>query len=269
MSVLFSISACRSNTGLHRAYDQCHACRTPLTQEDKQRASFEHGVSCLHCIDAHDDADRTVFVSAKANTPVERTRASPYWQGGAALTSVTKRARIAGAVQFQAVPYECARMALGVAGIACELREVLLRDKPAEMLALSEKGTVPVLHLPNGQVIDESLDVMHWALAQHDPLGWLDAPDLQSWVTLFDETFKHHLDRYKYASRYDGADAKTHRSAARDVLVELEPHLEEGWIGGVQPRFPILRYCRLCANTGLLIRSGLTINWVCQMCKNG
>ena len=139
---------------------------------------------------------------------------------------------------FRRCPYAMrARMALGVAGIVCELREVLLRDKPAEMLALSQKGTVPVLHLPNGQVIDESLDVMHWALAQHDPLGWLDAPDLQSWVTLFDETFKHHLDRYKYASRYDGADAKTHRSAARDVLVELEPHLEEGWIGGVQPSF--------------------------------
>ena len=101
-----------------------------------------------------------------------------------------------------------ARMALGVAGIACELREVLLRDKPAEMLALSEKGTVPVLHLSDGRVIDESLDVMHWALAHHDPLDWLDAPDLDSWVALFDDTFKHHLDRYKYASRYDGAEAK-------------------------------------------------------------
>ena len=130
-----------------------------------------------------------------------------------------------------------ARMALGVAGIACELREVHLRDKPEEMLALSEKATVPVLHLSDGRVIDESFDVMHWALAHHDPLDWLAAPDLDSWVSLFDDTFKHHLDRYKYASRYDGAEAKTHRLAARDVLVELEPHLEKGWIGGVQPSF--------------------------------
>ncbi|MEC7594445.1 MAG: glutathione S-transferase N-terminal domain-containing protein, partial [Pseudomonadota bacterium] len=126
-----------------------------------------------------------------------------------------------------------ARMALGVAGIACELREVHLRDKPMEMLALSEKGTVPVLHLSDGRVIDESLDVMHWALAHHDPLDWLDTLDLDGWVALFDDTFKYHLDRYKYASRFDGAEAKTHRTAARDVLAELEPHLEKGWIGGV------------------------------------
>ena len=130
-----------------------------------------------------------------------------------------------------------ARMALGVAGIACELREVFLRDKPTEMLALSQKGTVPVLHLPCGRVIDESLDVMHWALAQHDPFGWLGVPDPQSWVALFDDIFKHHLDRYKYASRYDDADAKAHRSAARDVLAELEPHLKNGWIGGARLGF--------------------------------
>ena len=139
---------------------------------------------------------------------------------------------------FRRCPYAIrARMALLVAGIACELREVLLRDKPPEMLALSKKATVPILHLSDDRVIDESLDVMHWALAHHDPLDWLDAPASQSWVTLFDNTFKHHLDRYKYASRYDGADAKTHRAVARDVLAELEPHLEKGWIGGVQPSF--------------------------------
>ena len=139
---------------------------------------------------------------------------------------------------FRRCPYAMrARMGLGVAGIACELREVLLRDKPAEMLALSQKGTVPVLHLPDGRVIDESLDVMHWALGQHDPFGWLGVPDPQSWVARFDDTFKHHLDRYKYAARYAGADAKTHRSAARDILAELESHLEKGWIGGAYPGF--------------------------------
>ena len=112
-----------------------------------------------------------------------------------------------------------------------------MRDKPLEMLALSEKGTVPVLHLSDGRVIDESLDVMHWALAHQDPLDWLETLDLDGWVTLFDDTFKYHLDRYKYANRYDGAEAKTHRTAARGVLAELEPHLEKGWIGGVSPSF--------------------------------
>ena len=139
---------------------------------------------------------------------------------------------------FRRCPYAMrARIALGVAGIACELREVLLRDKPQEMLALSAKGTVPVLHLAGGEVIDESLDVMHWALAQHDPLGWLAAPDPHGWVAVFDADFKHHLDRYKYTSRYAGAEAEVHKQAARDILVALDPHLEAGWVGGARPGF--------------------------------
>jgi glutathione S-transferase len=139
---------------------------------------------------------------------------------------------------FRRCPYAMrARMALGIAGIACELREVVLRDRPPEMLALSAKGTVPVLHLPDGRVIDESLDVMHWALAHHDPLGWLGATNPHGWVTLFDGEFKHHLDRYKYASRYDGAEATTHREAARGLLAQVEPHLESGWIGRAHPGF--------------------------------
>ena len=64
-------------------------------------------------------------------------------------------------------------MALAVSGVRCEIREVLLRDKPEEMLAISKKGTVPVLQLPDGQVMDESLDVMRWALNKSDPELWL------------------------------------------------------------------------------------------------
>ena len=124
---------------------------------------------------------------------------------------------------FRRCPYAIrARMALRVAGIACELREVLLRDKPPEMLALSKKATVPILHLSDDRVIDESLDVMHWALAHHDPLDWLDAPASQSWVTLFDNTFKHHLDRYKYASRYKASAAWQHRENGAQFLAELD-----------------------------------------------
>ena len=76
---------------------------------------------------------------------------------------------------FRRCPYAIrARMALAVAGMAVELREVLLRDKPAAMLEVSAKGTVPVLLLPDGRVIDESLEVMDWALTQNDPEDWAD-----------------------------------------------------------------------------------------------
>ena len=77
---------------------------------------------------------------------------------------------------FRRCPYAIrARMALAVAGMAVELREVLLRDKPEAMLEVSAKGTVPVLQLPDGRVIDESLEVMDWALTQNDPEDWADS----------------------------------------------------------------------------------------------
>ncbi len=109
---------------------------------------------------------------------------------------------------FRRCPYAMrARWALQVAGIDVEMREILLRDKPAAMLAASPKGTVPVLVLPGGAVIDESLEVMRWALAQHDPEGWL-APeggtlaDMLALVEAGERDFKPHLDRAKYATRY-------------------------------------------------------------------
>ncbi|MBC7707461.1 MAG: glutathione S-transferase N-terminal domain-containing protein, partial [Rhodoferax sp.] len=95
-------------------------------------------------------------------------------------------------------------MALRYAGIDVEQCEVALRDKPAAMLAISAKGTVPVLQLVDGRVIDQSLDIMQWALGQSDPDGWLVAGDSQEaprWVRLNDEIFKPLLDRYKYAER--------------------------------------------------------------------
>ena len=70
-----------------------------------------------------------------------------------------------------------ARMAVMQSGVVCELREVVLRDKPASMLALSPKGTVPVLQLTDGTVLEESLDVMRWALSVNDPDNWLDTHD--------------------------------------------------------------------------------------------
>ncbi|WP_176595062.1 MULTISPECIES: glutathione S-transferase [Sphingobium] len=128
---------------------------------------------------------------------------------------------------FRRCPYAMrARMALLASGLSVELREVALRDKPAPMLALSPKGTVPVLVLPDGPVIDESLDIMRWALAQNDPEGWLagDDPDL---IAVNDGPFKHHLDRYKYADRH-GSDPLVHRAEAVRLLEKLEARLEQG-----------------------------------------
>lgn len=132
---------------------------------------------------------------------------------------------------FRRCPYAMrARMALHVSGRACRLREIVLRDKPAAMLDASPKGTVPVLILDDGTVIDESRDIMIWALEQADPEGWLHPEqgsheEMTALIDLFDTDFKHHLDRYKYASRYDGAVAETHRTAAAAQLTELDARL--------------------------------------------
>ncbi len=140
-----------------------------------------------------------------------------------------------------------ARLALAVSGQRCELREVVLRSKPPEMLAASPKGTVPVLVLPAGEVIEQSLDIMLWALGQNDPEAWLvpqrgSMADMLALVATNDGPFKHSLDRYKYPNRYlDEAAEETagqtggeaagfataHRSAGADWLGQLERMLEQ------------------------------------------
>ena len=120
---------------------------------------------------------------------------------------------------FRRCPYAMrARTALIVSGTAFELREVVLRDKPASLLAASPKGSVPVLVLPDGNVIDESWDIMLWALRQHDPEGWLgvDGSHVQAalpWVTENDTSFKRDLDRYKYPGRFPGHTQDFYRAA--------------------------------------------------------
>ena len=123
-----------------------------------------------------------------------------------------------------------ARMSIVSAGIRCELREVVLRDKPAELIAISPKATVPVLQLSDGTIIDESLDVMRWALARSDPEAWLSpaSAGLDEAIAVIEATetqFKHHLDRYKYPDRYDDADPLEHRAAACDFIETLEERL--------------------------------------------
>ena len=135
---------------------------------------------------------------------------------------------------FRRCPYAIrARLALAVSETAVEHREVRLRDKPAEMLAVSPKGTVPVLVLPDGRVIDESLDIMRWALARHDPEDWL-AGDDAALIAANDGAFKHHLDRYKYPERYP-ADGVDHRAAALAILQGLAARLgEHACLGGTR-----------------------------------
>ena len=125
---------------------------------------------------------------------------------------------------FRRCPYAMrARMAIAAAGVTVSLREVLLKDKPSELLAASPKGTVPVLVLPDGRVIDESLEVMLWALNANDPEGWLQGAEIASeWIQACDGEFKHWLDRYKYADRYPEHPATTYRENAETFLAKVE-----------------------------------------------
>ncbi len=129
---------------------------------------------------------------------------------------------------FRRCPYAMrARLALVVSGTACELREVKLADKPQAMLSASPKGTVPVLVLADGGVVDESIAVMRWALARHDPEGWLERDDA-ALVGENDGPFKHALDRYKYPNRYDDCDPLPHRERGADFLRRLDARLADG-----------------------------------------
>lgn len=123
-----------------------------------------------------------------------------------------------------------ARLAILSSGTVLTHREILLRDKPDAMLEASPKGTVPVLVMPDGKVLDESFEVMLWALHEQDPEDWL-APwaywreDSRTLIAQNDGPFKHHLDRYKYETRYEGADALEHRAEGAKILHYLNDRL--------------------------------------------
>jgi glutathione S-transferase len=125
-------------------------------------------------------------------------------------------------------------MALFSAGIQVEITEVALKEKPPEMLALSPKGTVPVLQLEDGQVLDESLGIMDWALRQNDPDNWLPesiSDDAQGLcfdlITENDSTFKDALDRYKYPQRYPDEDCSKARDGGMAFLSKLNALLSK------------------------------------------
>jgi len=133
---------------------------------------------------------------------------------------------------FRRCPYAMrARMAIAVSGRRCELREVVLRDKPAELLEASPKGTVPVLVDVDGSVFAQSLDIMLWALRRNDPERWLQPDggtldDMLSLIAECDGEFKRNLDGYKYPGRQPGANAGMHRQQGAQFLERLDARLQ-------------------------------------------
>ena len=137
-----------------------------------------------------------------------------------------------------------ARLALQSAGMTVELREILLRDKPQAFLDTSASATVPALRLSD-RVIDESLDIMVWALEQNDPDKLLAMPDV-GWeiISTNDGAFKNALDHTKYASRYPDLNAETERQKASFILMDLEARIDENpWLFG-----DTCDSCRFCGS---------------------
>ena len=138
---------------------------------------------------------------------------------------------------FKRCPYAMrARMALQLTNIKCEIREVRLNNKPKHMLEVSPKGTVPVLIL-NDRTIEESMDVIEWALNKKNVFkGNLNENQIKvsnELIRRFDDKFKYHLDRYKYASRYGDVDEIHHRKKCEKILLEIEDIIsDEEWFFG-------------------------------------
>ena len=123
-----------------------------------------------------------------------------------------------------------ARIAIHISQQKCEIREVLLKDKPPSMLEYSAKGTVPVLVLQSGKVIDESLDVIDWALNLNDPYNWKRSKDsgkTKELIKINDGDFKFHLDRYKYSKRYENEDPKFHREKCLTFIKMINEELKD------------------------------------------
>lgn len=160
---------------------------------------------------------------------------------------------------FRRCPYAMrARLAVMASGFVVELREVVLRDKAPEFLSASPTATVPCLLRPDdGTVIDESLDIMLWALDNGDPEGWL-APetgtleDMLALIAEIDGPFKRHLDRYKYHTRYTDADREADRASAGRYLKALNDRLAaKDWLFGSRAAladYAILPFVRQFAN---------------------
>lgn len=135
---------------------------------------------------------------------------------------------------FRRCPYAMrARLAIQSSEVEVQLREIVLQDKAPEFLTSSSKGTVPVI-VTNNEVIEQSLDIMLWALEQADPEGWLKMPDAgYDWVSRNDGPFKAALDHTKYSARFTDLDASLERDKAADFLHDLNKQIAKNpWMFG-------------------------------------
>ena len=135
---------------------------------------------------------------------------------------------------FRRCPYAMrSRLALKYSGIQVELREVDLNAIPDALRALvPENPTVPVLQLPDGRIIDESWDVLLWAVREHDPDGWLGKEECnlvpaEQWIEMNDFSFKTDLDHYKYHERHPEQTQREYRAEAEEFIRDLEDQLQQ------------------------------------------
>ena len=160
---------------------------------------------------------------------------------------------------FRRCPYAMrARLAILASGLSVELREIVLREKAPEFLASSPKGTVPVLVTPTG-VIEESFDVMLWALERSDPQGWLEMPEAgYDWIARCDGPFKTALDHTKYAVRYPDLDPEQERGRAAEFLADLNLQMASSdWLLAQNAPWQIWQLCLLCGNLPTVTAAGL------------
>jgi len=210
----------------------CRCCREPLPADAQNSSLFELGVSCPRCHDHTTDTQKNSARERQKQWEIAKSRQSDH-------IGIPQREQKIKALlpqdapilySFRRCPYAMrARLALLVSGIRCEMREITLAHKPSNMLEASPKGTVPVLVLKD-RVLDQSLDIMHWALGQNDPEGWSTSgqtldEEAHALVRICDYAFKTHLDRYKYPNRYDLPNGLADREAGSTYLDQLNTKL--------------------------------------------
>jgi UPF0176 protein len=212
-------------------HELCRCCREPLPEGAQASPLFELGVSCPRCHALTTEAQKTVRANVSANGKLPKPNKSITLEPPTSRNSANLLPMNAPVLySFRRCPYAMrARLALWVSGRRCEIREIALSQKPESMLAASPKGTVPVL-LVNGQVLEESLDIMRWALNQNDPAQWQTEglpchEDALNLVKMCDQEFKFNLDRYKYPNRYHLADGLGNREQGVVYLKQLEERL--------------------------------------------
>jgi UPF0176 protein len=209
-------------------HELCRACREPLPAGAKQSPLFELGVSCPRCHAHTTETQKNSARERQKQWEIAKERQINH------IGTPQRQERLAELLppdapvlySFRRCPYAMrARMALLISGIRCEMREIALSQKPEGMLAASPKGTVPVLVLKD-KVLDQSLDIMHWALGQSDPHNWSTShtpvdEEANALVRTCDDEFKLNLDRYKYPNRYDLSSGLAHRDVGAVYLQQL------------------------------------------------